>query len=402
MVIATGMQTQTGHIAQMMASAETEMTPLQVQLDSVGRRLALLAGAVAVLLLVWGLARGEPLMDTLLTAVALAVAAIPEGLPAVVTVTLAMGMHFMARRQAIVKQLASVETLGCTTVICSDKTGTLTLNQMMVRSFHFLGRRFSVSGVGYEMAGTIITDDGGPLPDLMALLKPAALCTDCAVTDGKVSGDPMEGALLVIAAKGGVNCMELHVQLPRTAEIPFDSTHKFMATFHRQGNVVRLYVKGAPEVLLPLCSMALTNNGVAALAPQAIMTEVERMAAQASRVLAVASRDVPLEEFDMCGDHVALVQGLTFLGIVGLMDPPRKEAREAIALCHRAGVQVKMITGDHKLTAAAVAAELGIEGDILTGAELESMSLEHLAERVEQVGIFARVAPEPRLRLCKP
>lgn len=400
-VTATGMQTQIGLIAQMMESAEASMTPLQVQLDSVGRRLALLAGAIAALLLVWGVARGEPLMETLLTAVALAVAAIPEGLPAVVTVTLAIGMHFMARRQAIVKQLASVETLGCTTVICSDKTGTLTLNQMMVRAIHYQGRLFSVSGHGYESTGQISADDGGPLPDLTPLLKPAALCTDCHVKDGKVSGDPMEGALVVAAAKGGVNCSELQLQTPRTAEIPFDSTHKFMATFHRQGDVVRLYVKGAPEILLPLCSMALTGNGPTAVEPPAIMAEVERMAGQALRVLAVATRDVPLHEFDICGDLIALVHGLTFVGIVGLMDPPREEAREAIAICHRAGIQVKMITGDHKLTAAAIAAELGICGEIMSGAELESLSVEQLADRLDRVGIFARVAPEHKVKIVQ-
>ncbi len=399
-VTATGMQTQIGHIAQMMETAQTPMTPLQVQLDAVGSRLAVLAGAVAVLLLVWGLARGEPLMDTLLIAVALAVAAIPEGLPAVVTVTLAVGMHLMAKNQAIVKRLSSVETLGCTTVICSDKTGTLTLNQMMVRAFYFQGRRFFVSGNGYENTGQIsAADDDGTLPDFSALLKPAVLCTDCTVSDGKVSGDPMEGALVVLAAKGGVNCNELQLQVPRTAEIPFDSTHKFMATFHRQGDLVRLYVKGAPEVLFPLCSKALSAGGEAPLDTQTAIAEVEHMAAQALRVLAVAYRDVPLEDFDICGDHIALVRDLTFAGIVGLMDPPREEARQAIALCHRAGIQVKMITGDHKLTAAAIAAELGITGDIITGTELDLLTVEQLVECLEHIGVFARVAPEHKVKI---
>ena len=400
-VTATGMQTQIGHIAQMMESTGPSMTPLQIQLDAVGSRLAMLAGGVAVLLLVWGVARGEPLMETLLTAVALAVAAIPEGLPAVVTVTLAVGMHLMAKNQAIVKQLSSVETLGCTTVICSDKTGTLTLNQMMVRAFYFQGRRFQVSGNGYENVGQISASGGGPLPDFAALLKPAALCTDCTVTDGKVSGDPMEGALVVLAAKAGISCAELQMQVPRTAEVPFDSTHKFMATFHRQGDLVRLYVKGAPEVLLPLCSKTLGARGEEALEAQAAIAEVEHMAAQALRVLAVAYRDVPLEEFDICGDHIALVRELTLAGIVGLMDPPREEARQAIALCHRAGIQVKMITGDHKLTAAAIAAELGITGEIMTGAELESLSVEQLAERLDHIGIFARVAPEHKVKIVQ-
>ncbi len=400
-VTATGMQTQIGHIAQMMETAETPMTPLQVQLDAVGSRLALLAGAVAVLLLIWGVARGEPLMNTLLTAVALAVAAIPEGLPAVVTVTLAIGMHLMARKAAIVKQLSAVETLGCTTVICSDKTGTLTMNQMMVRAFYFQGQRFSVSGNGYEIAGQISTGGDGALPDFAPLLKPAVLCTDCTVCDDKVSGDPMEGALVVLAAKCGINCNKLQLQMPRTAEIPFDSTHKFMATFHRQGELVRLFVKGAPEVLLPRCGKILTAEGEIALAPQTILTEVEYMAEQALRVLAVAYRDVPLEEFDMCGDHIALVNQLTLAGIVGLMDPPRVEARQAIATCHRAGIQVKMITGDHKLTAAAIAAELGIKGEIMTGAELECMSVEQLAGCVESIGVFARVSPEHKVKIVQ-
>ncbi len=400
-VTATGMQTQIGHIAKMMETTETSLTPLQIQLDAVGSRLAILAGAVAVLLLVWGVARGEPLMQTLLTAVALAVAAIPEGLPAVVTVTLAVGMHIMAKKQAIVKQLSSVETLGCTTVICSDKTGTLTLNQMMVRAFYFQDQRFLVSGNGYENVGQISATNGDALPDFSALLKPAALCTDCTVTDGKVSGDPMEGALLVLAAKAGIHYTELQMQVPRTSEIPFDSTHKFMATFHRQGDVVRLYVKGAPEVLFPLCSKKRVANGEAPLDTPTAIAEVEHMAAQALRVLAVAYRDVPLEEFDMCGDLIALVRDLTLAGIVGLMDPPREEARQAIALCHRAGIQVKMITGDHKLTAAAIATELGITGDIMTGAELESLSVAQLAERLEHVGIFARVAPEHKVKIVQ-
>lgn len=400
-IVATGMQTQIGHIAQMMDEAELPMTPLQVQLNAVGSRLALLAGAVAVLLLAWGLARGEPLAITLLTAVALAVAAIPEGLPAVVTVTLAVGMHKMARRKAIVKQLASVETLGCTTVICSDKTGTLTLNQMMVRAFYFQGRRYTVSGKGYETTGEIRSEDGHTPPDLTALLKPATLCTDCSLSDGKVSGDPMEGALVVLAAKAGVNYAALQLQLPRTAEIPFDSSHKFMATFHRDRDVVRLYVKGAPEIILPLCATMLSSDGVEAISSSAMMVETEHMAGLALRVLAIAYRDVPLEDFDICGDHASLVQQLTLAGIVGLMDPPREEARHSIAICRQAGIQVKMITGDHKLTAAAIAGELGITGGIMTGVELERLTVEQLAERMDAIGIFARVAPEHKVKIVQ-
>ena len=400
-VTATGMHTQIGRIAKMMETAEAPMTPLQIQLDAVGRRLAMLAGMVAVLLLVWGLIRGEPLMETLLTAVALAVAAIPEGLPAVVTVTLAVGMHLMSRQAAIVKHLASVETLGCTTVICSDKTGTLTLNQMMARAFYFMGRRFTADGYGYDVNGRLHAEDGGALPDFSPLMQPAALCCDSTVCDGKVSGDPMEGALVVLAAKAGIRCASLYEQMPRTAEIPFDSTHKFMATFHPMGNAMRVCVKGAPEVLLSRCAFWLTEHGVAPISADAVTAEAEKMAQAALRVLAVAWRDVPMAEFDPCGDLMPLVNQLTLAGIVGLMDPPREEAREAIAICRRAGIQVKMITGDHKLTAAAIAAELGIPGGIMTGAELESLSVEELAECLETTGVFARVAPEHKVRIVQ-
>jgi P-type Ca2+ transporter type 2C len=400
-VTATGMHTQIGQIAKMMETAEAPMTPLQIQLDAVGRSLAILAGMVAVLLLVWGLLRGEPLMETLLTAVALAVAAIPEGLPAVVTVTLAVGMHLMSRQAAIVKHLASVETLGCTTVICSDKTGTLTLNQMMARAFYFMGRRFTADGKGYDASGLIHAEDGGALPDFSPLMLPAVLCCDSTVCEGKVSGDPMEGALVVLAAKAGIQCGAQQEQWPRVAEIPFESTHKFMATFHHMGHTIRICVKGAPEVLLPRCALWLTENGVAPLSAGPVIAEAEKMAQGALRVLAVAYRDVPLAEFDVCGDVTPLVNQLTLAGIVGLMDPPRQEAREAIATCRRAGIQVKMITGDHKLTAAAIAAELGIPGGIMTGAELESLSVEELAERLETTGVFARVAPEHKVRIVQ-
>ena len=251
LVTATGMDTEMGRIAGMMQEAPESATPLQRQLDRLGKRLALIAGIVVGLIFLLALYQGEPLAHAALTAITLAVAAIPEGLPAVVTVTLALGMRRMAGQRAIVKRLAAVETLGCTTVICSDKTGTLTLNQMTARAFLHGGRRYAVSGEGYAAEGEVRAEDGGVVPDLSALLLPAALCNDSRISDGQLIGDPTEGALAALAAKGGVDARAAD-HLPRIAEIPFDSANKFMATFHQDGDHIRMFVKGAPDVLLAL------------------------------------------------------------------------------------------------------------------------------------------------------
>jgi len=397
----TGMATEMGRLSAMLTEADPEPTPLQRQLDVLGRRLAWIAAAVITLILVLGLLRGVPLLEVLMTSIALAVAAIPEGLPAVVTVTLALAMHRMAQHRAIVKKLASVETLGCTSVICSDKTGTLTMNQMTARTVVFQGRRFSVSGGGYETSGAIAPEDGSESPDFSPVLLPAALCNDSRLRDGQLIGDPTEGALLSCAAKGGIIAEDQLARLPRIAEIPFDSAHKFQATFHLDGDKVQVYLKGAPDVLLPLCSRQLDAGGETTLDASWWLAQNHRLAGQALRVLAVATRTVPAHDFDHHGALLAHVRDLTFTGLVGLIDPPRPEAREAIAVCKRAGIAVKMVTGDHKITAEAIARDLGLHGEVVEGRELDGLSPEALARRVEQIAVFARVTPEHKVRIVQ-
>ncbi|WP_298937576.1 cation-translocating P-type ATPase [uncultured Ralstonia sp.] len=404
LVTGTGMATEMGRLAGMLAEAEAGPTPLQIQLDALGRRLALIAGVVIALIFVLGVLRGEPLVEIVLTSIALAVAAIPEGLPAVVTVTLALGMHRMAQHRAIVKKLAAVETLGCTTVICSDKTGTLTLNQMTARAVAYRGRRFAISGEGYGASGEIVAEDGGERPDFAPLLYPAALANDSRIRDGALIGDPTEGALLALAAKGGVDAERLAAHCPRIAEIPFDSAHKFQASFHHEGEFVRMYLKGAPDVLLARATRHLAAAGEAALDEGGRawwIAENERLAAQAMRVLALAEKTLPARDFDPEGDLMAQAHGLSFVGLAGIMDPPRPEAREAIALCKKAGIAVKMITGDHRITAAAIARDLGLEGEVIEGRELDGMDAPALAARIERIAVFARVAPEHKVRIVQ-
>ncbi|MCR4297601.1 MAG: HAD-IC family P-type ATPase, partial [Gallionella sp.] len=247
LVATTGMETEMGRITGLLEAAQETPTPLQMQLDGLGKRLAIIAGVVVTLIFVLGILRGDPLVQTIITSIALAVAAIPEGLPAVVTVTLAIGMHRMAQNRAIVKKLSAVETLGSTSVICSDKTGTLTLNQMTARRLFYRGRRLVVSGEGYAGEGGIATEDRLPPPDLLPLLLPVALCNESHIRSGELIGDPTEGALLALAAKGGLEPDSLAEHSPRIAEIPFDSAHKFMATFHHDGGRVRMFVKGARQ-----------------------------------------------------------------------------------------------------------------------------------------------------------
>ena len=403
-VCATGMQTEMGKLAGLLAETAESTTPLKIQLDALAKRLAAIAGAVVALMFALGLARGDDLVDTTMTAIALAVAAIPEGLPAVVTVTLALGMHRMARRRAIVRRLAAVETLGCTTVICSDKTGTLTLNRMTARRAWLLGRHFIVEGDGYDGRGRISTEDGAETPDLRPLLLPAALCADSRIRDGELVGDPTEGALLALAAKCGIDAESLAEQCPRIAEIPFESAHKFMATFHHDGDVVRMWLKGAPDVLLARATHWVTRDGVQPLDEAARATFADTNAAFANdalRVLALAGRTIPAGEFDPAGDHMAWTDQLTLFGLVGLIDPPRSEARAAIATCRNAGIGVKMITGDHRSTAAAIASDLGLDGAVREGRELDGLSGPALVELVEGTAVFARVSPEHKLAIVK-
>ena len=400
LVTATGMQTEMGKLAGMIASAEESETPLQLQLDTLGKKLAAIAGVMVTLIFALDFLRGQNLVEAAMTAVALAVAAIPEGLPAVVTVTLAIGMWRMAKNKAILKKLSAVETLGSTTVICTDKTGTLTMNQMTARAGWFADNRFTVSGEGYLPKGEIQTTLADA--DLRALLVPVALCTDSRVRDGQLIGDPTEGALWVLAQKAGLDPEYEQEEQPRIAEIPFDSAHKFMATFHHAGEMVEMLIKGAPDILLARASTYLSASGEVVLSSetrQNIEAENAHLASQALRVLAIARRMIPVREFDPAGDLMTWAADWTFLGLAGLMDPPRPEAKHAIRHCKHAGIQVKMITGDHKITAAAIGRELGLEGEVVSGAELDQMSEAELAKRIDGIAIFARVSPEHKVKI---
>ncbi len=404
-VTETGMHTAMGRISQQLAATAETASPLQAQLDQLGKRLGAVAVSLVGLLFVLELLRGSNLVQEILDAIALAVAAVPEGLPVVVTVTLALGMRQMARQRAIVKRLPSVETLGCTTVICSDKTGTLTLNQMTALAFYYRGEEFCVSGEGYRPEGTIRVERGSATsPDLSALLEPLVSCNDSRVQDEQVIGDPTEAALLILAAKGGADAAAVVARLPRVAEIPFDSAHKFMATFHRRADGVQVFVKGAPDVLLQRCSRTLSAGGEAPIdvvAVHQIQEAYRSMAERGLRGLLIASRTLAANGFDPTGDLGAHLSHLTFVALAGLADPPRPEARDAIALCRRAGIAVKMITGDHKDTATAIARELGIDGRAITGVELDAFDEVGLADVLGEVAVFARVAPEHKVRIVR-
>ena len=420
-VTGTGMSTEIGRIAGLLRSTEEEPTPLQKQLNHVAHVLAGLAGVVVLLVFAIGLFRGQSFSELFVTAVALAVASVPEGLPAVLAVTLALGAHQMAKRNAIVKRLASVETLGCTTVICSDKTGTLTMNQMTARAVWIEGRSFDVTGEGYHLDGRITGSDGSVVGagDLAEAMAGLALCNDSEVRptpngEPEVIGDPTEAALTVLASKAGVDVTELRRAHPRRSTVPFDSATKYMATVHDivdlSGNPrTRLYVKGAPDVLLSRCSRMRGPDRSAPIDPEStgeIETRNAQLAAEGLRVLGLAWKDLTPQEaarFDTLDPdalHVE-VDGLEFVSLIGIVDPPRPEAREAIRLCERAGITVKMITGDHAVTATAIATELGLRGGTLTGAQLDAMDDAGLEEVIDDVAVFARVSPEHKLRLVR-
>lgn len=392
LVTETGMGTEMGKISAELAESEERKTPLQIQLDRLGKQLAVIAGILVSILFLVDLVRGEPLSSIILDAIALAVAAMPEGLPAVVTVTLALGMQRMARNKAILKRLVSVETLGATTIICSDKTGTLTLNRMTVREIYCQEKRIHI-----PEAKDIALPEG-------ELARIALLCNDAVIRNGQVVGDPMEGALLLLADKAGFDKQTLEREMPRLAEIPFDSAHKFMATAHFDKSGVKLYVKGAPEILLDRCHSLQIEQGVVPLTEvrrRILRQEARDMATQGLRLLLLGYREVDRNSFQPGQDLKPLVGELIVAGIVGLQDPPRPEAGIAIELCRQAGVQVKMITGDHPDTAVAIARELGLKGHVLTGQELDRMDPGSLAERVEESDVFARVVPEHKVRLVR-
>jgi P-type Ca2+ transporter type 2C len=424
-VVGTGMATEIGRIAHLLQRTGIESTPLQRQLDRLAKQLAVLAGIIVGAVFTIGLARGQEVADLLLTSVALAVATIPEGLPAVTAITLAIGVSKMAEQHAIVKHLASVETLGCTTVICSDKTGTLTLNQMTAREVVFQFVRYEVTGQGYDPDGTITPrpeepDAEQPPLHLHVAMIPLALCADAEVhleaDRFELVGDPTEGALVTLAAKSGLDVARVRRTHPRLGEVPFDSATRLMATVHQLETssgrpVVRIIVKGALDALLARASTVLGSNGTAVPIGDlrdSIRLHHDAMADEGLRVIVVAQRDLELgawSEFDATGAPVMdLVGDLTLVAMVGIVDPPRSEARTAIASAHSAGIRVKVITGDHAATAMSIGNQLGLRPHgapvrAITGAELARLDDDELARQIDDIDLFARVAPEHKMRL---
>jgi Ca2+-transporting ATPase len=406
-VTATGMSTEVGHISGMLSGVEQEKTPLTKQLDQLTVLITIMAAAALALIVIIGLIRGEDFDTLFLVGISLAIAAIPTGLPAVVTTLLSFGTQVLAKQGAIVKRLRSVETLGSTSAICSDKTGTLTLNQMTARELVVVGRRFGVDGQGYSTSGQILRVAGTGEGSLEPYVLPMALANDAVIRDGACIGDPTEGALVVLAAKGGLDVEETRRQYPRVAEVPFDAEYKLMATFHEMQHgsqkVVRSFVKGAPDVLLARSANYVAADGSSTpMTPDdrdRVLAENDRMAGEGLRVLALARRDFEPASFDPGAPLLESVSDLDLIALVGIVDPPRKEAKDAIALCHDAGIRVRMITGDHATTAAAIAGQLGIEGRALTGAEFAALSDDELRAQVDEIGVVARVAPEDKVRL---
>ena len=418
-VTATGMETEIGRIAGLLRETETEKTPLQKQLEGLAHSLAKLSGVIVLAVFLIGLLRGNSVSELLNLAVALAVATIPEGLPAVTAVTLAVGVSKMAKQNAIVKRLASVETLGCTSIICSDKTGTLTLNEMTARRLIVQNREHRVTGEGYSPEGSI-EDLAGDVPFTMDnALMGMALCNDAVIrkegSEWNLVGDPTEGALVVLAAKGGIDVSDVRTRYPRVAEVPFDSATKVMATFHEVvassgERTVRMFVKGAPDVVMDRSILAIGSDGAAepmAALRAELLGHNDRMADEGLRVLAVAQRDIDPDawsEFARSGaDPSALVSELVLTALIGIVDPPRPEARLAIAEARSAGITVKMITGDHAVTARAIGRELGLgrDGEVVavTGNDLDQMDDDELDARIDDISVFARVAPEHKIRL---
>jgi Ca2+-transporting ATPase len=401
-VVATGMETEVGHISGMLSSVQQEKTPLTRQLDQLTVLITIMAAVALGLVILFGLIRGEDFDDLFLIGISLAIAAIPTGLPAVVTTMLSLGTQALAAKGAIVKRLRSVETLGSTSAICSDKTGTLTLNQMTARQLVIAGRRYSIEGEGYSSEGKILRVAGETDTSLEPFLLPMALANDSAVRNGEIVGDPTEAALVVLAAKGGLDVEETRRAYPRVGEVPFDSDYKLMATFHEIDGVVRCFVKGAPDVLLARSNSARDVDGSTVSLDggrERVLAENDRLAGEGLRVLAVASRDIERAWFDPAASLLDEVENLTLLALVAIVDPPRKEARDAIARCREAGIRARMITGDHVTTAAAIADQLGIDGRALSGTEFAALTDDELDAQVDEIGVVARVAPEDKVRL---
>ncbi|MBN8582831.1 MAG: cation-translocating P-type ATPase, partial [Anaerolineae bacterium] len=407
LIVATGMQTEFGKIAQLLQTVESSKTPLQQNLDKVGSVLARAAFVVVAIIVALGLLRGQDFIEMLIFGIALAVAVVPEALPAVVTISLAIGVQKMVKRNALIRRLPAVETLGSTSVICSDKTGTLTKDEMTVRKLFVAGQVFDVSGSGYAPMGQFSNAGTNvePTNELKNMLTAATLASDAMImkdetgnseNDWDIKGDPTEGALVVAAAKAGLKKEALDDAYPRLQEIPFTSETKRMTTLHKVEKSNVAYTKGAPEIILDNCDSILTTSGVKKLddaTRKQVVDTAREFASQALRVLGIASKpDAVLESAQT---------GMTFLGLAGMIDPPRPEAKEAIAVCESAGIRAVMITGDHPLTAQAVARELGLlkTGRVVTGAELDDISDEDFKREVETIDVYARVSPAHKLRV---
>ena len=407
-VTATGMATEVGHVSGLLQEQDETETPLTRQLAALTRQILLIAGVAVAISMILNLSRGDSFKLVFTAAIAFAISAIPTGLPAVVTTILSLGTQLLARANAIVKRLRSTETLGSTSAICSDKTGTLTLNQMTAVELTIPGRRYSISGSGYATEGTIKHVAGQPEVPLEQFLLPLVLASDAVVDGGDMIGDPTEGALVVLAEKGGLDDAATRAAFPRIAELPFDSDYKFMATFHRMEDesgreVVRCFAKGAPDQLLARSTMHLDPDLRVVDVDEGFrgryLDENARLGEQGLRVLATARKDFDPASFDPGANLLPLVDGLTMLALVGIVDPPRPQAKAAIAEAKAAGIQVRMITGDHAVTAAAIANDLGIEGRAITGAEWAAMSDDEALAQIDGIGVIARVTPEDKVRL---
>lgn len=413
----TGMNTEFGKIAEMVQTTGEETTPLEKRTTSIGKWIGMMSIAICLTVALIGFVEGRDWLDMILWGISLAVAAVPEALPAIVTGTLAVGMYRMAKVNTVVKRLPAVETLGCTSVICSDKTGTMTKGEMTVQRIYVNGETLKVSGVGYEPEGDFLFEDkkmDASGVELRTLLTVATLCNDSKLEKDTnterwvIKGDPTEGALVVAAAKAKLWKEELEQKRPRIGEIPFSSERKRMTTIHADASKKKTaYMKGAPELVLEKCSRMLADGRVRKMTQDdrtAILNITEAMARQALRNLGFAFRELPdnVENYDE-----KIEKDFVFVGIMGMIDPPRDEVKDAIYICRKAGIDVVMVTGDHKLTAVAVAKELNLlgendeEGKVLTGEELEKMSDEQLVEVVEKVAIYARVSPEHKMRIVK-
>lgn len=408
-VIATGQETELGHINQMMTEIEKHRTPLLVQMDKLGKAIFSIIIVMMVGLFIFSLLlRDMPMGELLLSLISLAVASVPEGLPAIISIILSLGVQTMARKRAIIRKLPTVETLGAMSVICSDKTGTLTMNEMTVKAIILADKNYRVQGNSYEPVGEIHVEGDDTLADVVPgsllenYLRAIDLCNDSQLLQDEsghwgITGGPTEGALKVLAAKAQLTNVETELR----SKIPFDSQYKYMATHYRIGQEERVLVTGAPDVLFGLCRLQQTANGTETFSPERWETEIARYAKEGLRMVAAAWKTTTADAGPL--SHDSLKDGLVFLGIAGMMDPPRPEAVEAIKACQQAGIRVKMITGDHPQTAMSIGKMLGIHNSAhaVTGYELEQMDDAALAEAAVTCDIFARTSPEHKLRLVK-